>query len=224
MTTRESKVFPIDSAGTSVAISPDAHFVVAGSEDGVVRIWDVASGTLVSRVKGHSEWVCSVVFTPNGKRLVSSSADNTLKYWEFSVALSDTHQTIMGHSGIIRSVAISHDGQWIVSGSGWCGVQFWDRHGCSHLMLQGHHDDGTPLSLQVFWWSNIVMICAVKSVDLSPTGGYLATGSWDRRTRVCKSLPIRPVSHLSFILPIGPSLLVFVAHCRFGHTGRYSTV
>jgi len=143
-------VFPIDSAGTSVAISPDARFVAVGSEDGVMRIWDVATGTLVSRLKGHGERVCSLAFTPDGKGLLSCSEDETLKYWEFSVALSDTHQTVMSHSNTVNSVAISHDGQWIVSGSDHCGVQFWDRHGRSHLMLQGHHGYGTRLSLQVF--------------------------------------------------------------------------
>jgi len=165
MNTRESQVFPIDdgadvNAGvTSVAISPDDRFVAVGSLDTVVRIWDIATRTLVDCFRGHGDWVQSVAFTPDGKGLVSGSRDKTLKYWEFSAALSGAHETgrqfrkcildSTGHRGLVRSVAISHDGQWIVSGSGDCGVQFWDRHGRPHLTLQGHHDAGTRLSLQV---------------------------------------------------------------------------
>ena len=165
MTTRESKVFPIDGPDTergvaSVAISPDARFVAAGSVDKVVRIWDVATGTLVHYLRGHSDSVYSVAFMPDGKGLVSCSIDKTLKYWEFSAALSGPIETggqlsecmrdFTGHRDYVLSVAISHDGQWIVSGSKDCGVQFWDRHGRTHLMLQGHFNSGTQFSLRVF--------------------------------------------------------------------------
>jgi len=159
-------MFPIDydsgpDAGvTSVAISPDDRFVAAGSHGTVVRIWDVATRTLVHCLRGHTDSVFSVAFTPDGKGLVSCSKDKTLKYWEFSAALSGAHETggqfskclldFTGHRDTVLSVAISHDGQWIVSGSVDCGVQFWDRHGRTHLMLQGHHNRGTRLSLRVF--------------------------------------------------------------------------
>jgi len=160
MNTRESRVFPIaDHRGSveCVAVSLDDRFVV-GSSYGVVYTWDVETMALVDCLRGHDYWVNSVAFTPDGKRLVSCSADKTLKYWEFSTALSGTHepgrqfskcmQDFTGHRGYVMSVTISHDGQWIVSGSSDCGVQFWDRHGRTHLMLQGHHATGTPLPCQ----------------------------------------------------------------------------
>ena len=72
----------IDSGVTSVAISPDARLVAAGSLDTIVRIWDVATGQLVERLRGHKDSVYSVAFTPDGKGLVSGSLDKTLKYWD----------------------------------------------------------------------------------------------------------------------------------------------
>ena len=63
------------------------------------------------------------------------------------------------------SVAVSHDGLWVVSGSKDRGVQFWDaRTAIVQCTLQGHKN-------------------TVLSVDLSPTGNLLATGSgdWDAR-------------------------------------------
>ena len=151
MNTRESKVLPIDDdpnvdAGVmSVAISPDAGFVAAGSRDTIVRIWDVETGTLVDRLRGHGDSVYSVAFTPDGK---AGSLDKTLKYWELNTANANARKAnerfgkcvldFTGHKDYVLSVGISHDGQWVVSGSRDRGVQFWDKSGRAQLMLQGH--------------------------------------------------------------------------------------
>ena len=155
MTTLESKILPIDDdpnvdAGmTSVAISPDARFVAAGSLDTVVRLWDVSTGTLVNRLRGHGDAVYSVAFTPDGKGLVSGSLDKTLKYWELNTAINNADERFgkseldfTGHKDYVLSVAISHDGQWIVSGSKDRSVLFWDKNGRAQLMLQGHKNSG----------------------------------------------------------------------------------
>ena len=70
----------IDAGVTSVSISPDGRLVAAGSLDFTVHIWDVASGALVERLRGHKDSVYSVAFTTDGKGLVSGSLDKTLKY------------------------------------------------------------------------------------------------------------------------------------------------
>jgi glucose repression regulatory protein TUP1 len=77
-----------DAVVTSVAISPNGQLVAAGSLDTVVRIWDVATGSLVERLRGHRDSVYSVAFTPDGKGLVSGSLDKTLKYWDVSGLIS----------------------------------------------------------------------------------------------------------------------------------------
>lgn len=77
-----------DAGVTSVAISPNGHFVAAGSLDTVVRIWDVATGMLVERLRGHRDSVYSVAFTPDGKGLVSGSLDKTLKYWDVAALMA----------------------------------------------------------------------------------------------------------------------------------------
>jgi len=90
-----------DAGVTSVAISPDGQWVAAGSLDTVVRIWEVASGKLVERLRGHRDSVYSVAFTPNGRGLVSGSLDKTLKYWDVS-GLS-VGGTSSGASGSVKS-------------------------------------------------------------------------------------------------------------------------
>ena len=69
---------------TSVAISPNGQYIAAGSMDADVRMWDVSTGQLVERLRGHRHSVSSVAFTPDGKGLVSGSLDKTLKFWDLS--------------------------------------------------------------------------------------------------------------------------------------------
>jgi len=138
-------------------LSATCQFSSHGLLSGVVLILDIATGTLVDCLRGHAIMVCSIVFMPNGKGLVSCSQENAFNYWEFNAALSNTHETggqfsrrmqeFMGHRDIVVPAVILHDGQWIVSSLHDCTVQFWDRHGCMHLTLQGHHSYGTRLSL-----------------------------------------------------------------------------
>lgn len=78
----------IEDGVTTVAMSPDGHFVAAGSLDKSVRVWDTTTGTLVVRLEspdGHKDSVYSVAFAPNGQDLVSGSLDKTIKLWELNL-------------------------------------------------------------------------------------------------------------------------------------------
>ena len=161
----------IDAGVTSVCISPDGTLVAAGSLDTVVRIWDVATGKLIERLRGHRDSVYSVAFTPDGRGLVSGSLDKTLKYWDVRPILrareggaagagkngpgaggkgdsggekgSQCMMNFTGHKDYVLSVAVSHDGKWVVSGSKDRGVQFWDAQTAyAQCMLQGHKNSG----------------------------------------------------------------------------------
>ena len=80
------------------------------------------------------------------------------------------HELIRWLQDYVLSVAVSYDGQWVVSGSKDRTVQFWDaRSAAVQCTLQGHKN-------------------SVVSVNLSPTGGLLATGCGDWQARICKPL------------------------------------
>lgn len=60
--------------------------------DGLIRIWNIASGELVAKLRGHSDSVYAIKFTADGKSLVSGSLDCTVKYWDTTSLLPhDTH-------------------------------------------------------------------------------------------------------------------------------------
>jgi TIR domain/WD domain, G-beta repeat len=108
----------------SVAFSPDGRWVVSGSWDKTLNLWEVESGKLLRTFEGHGDEVLSVAFSPDGRKLVSASKDHTLKLWE--VASGKLLRTFEAGDEV-RSVAFSPDGHWIVSGSDGNGVNFGTR-------------------------------------------------------------------------------------------------
>ena len=67
-------------------------------------------------LEGHSGIINTVVFSPDGSRVVSSSDDETVRIWD--VQTGECQYILEGHSGRIRSVVFSPDGsRVVVSGS-----------------------------------------------------------------------------------------------------------
>ena len=67
----------------SVKFNPDGQYIAAGGADGMLRIWSVRLGQLVEKWTAHGGVVNSVVFTLDGKGLVSNG-ENSWKYWDIS--------------------------------------------------------------------------------------------------------------------------------------------
>ncbi|KAI6168460.1 WD40-repeat-containing domain protein [Pisolithus thermaeus] len=66
----------------SVTISPDSKFLVAGSEDNVIRIWDVESYAFIQSLVGHRGEVYALSFTADSRYLLSASGDRTVRLWD----------------------------------------------------------------------------------------------------------------------------------------------
>jgi WD40 repeat protein len=66
-------------------------------------------------LKGHTDWVHSVAFSPDGKRLASASGDQTVKVWD--IARGQEKLTLKGHTGTVISVVFSSDGKRLASAS-----------------------------------------------------------------------------------------------------------
>ncbi len=49
-----------------------------------MKLWDAATGQETLTLKGHINWILSLCCSPNGMRLASASADNTVKLRDVS--------------------------------------------------------------------------------------------------------------------------------------------
>lgn len=72
--------------------------------------------TPIRTFEGHSDYVNSVAYSPDGQKALSGSSDGTMKLWDISTG--QLIRTFIGHSGYISSVAYSPDGQRGLSGGG----------------------------------------------------------------------------------------------------------
>jgi WD40 repeat protein len=89
--------------------------------------------------EGHSQYVTSVSFSPDGASIVSGSLDNTVKVW--SVESGECVTTFEGHSDAVTSVSFSPDGASIVSGSWDKTVKVWSVESGECVFSGGHLDE-----------------------------------------------------------------------------------
>ena len=109
-----------DSSSTSVAFSPDGKLLVAvGTEESLgettIKVWNVDTGKEHQILKLHSEKyiVSHVLFSPNGKTLVSSVQDGKIRIWDTTTWKEK--QTFQ-HNNRVNCLAFSPDGKTLASG------------------------------------------------------------------------------------------------------------
>lgn len=67
---------------TCVAFFPDGLRAVSGSDDGTLRIWEVATGKEALSLRGHKSGVISLAVSPDGTKVLSGSYDRTVRLWD----------------------------------------------------------------------------------------------------------------------------------------------
>jgi WD40 repeat protein len=133
----------------AIAYSPDGKYLATGggvpTEDGEVKIFEAATGELVTDIKGgHSDTVFGVSFNPDGKLLATAAADKFVKVFE--VPSGKYVKSFEGHTQHVLDVGWTPDGKRLVSAGADNLVKVWDyEKGEKVRDIQGHQKQVTRL-------------------------------------------------------------------------------
>jgi WD40 repeat protein/serine/threonine protein kinase len=133
-------------------------------ETGFVRTLWLRETPLRAALKGHVQGITDIAFSPDGKRVLTGSFDNTPRVWDAETGHEKA--LLKGHAQGITSVAFSPDGMRVLTGSWDSTARVWDAEtGQEKAQFKGHTGH-------------------VNSVAFSPDGKRVLTGSSDTTARI----------------------------------------
>ncbi len=152
---------------TSVAFSPDSRTIYAGSYDGSVQTWDLASGKAGRALTGATGTVWTIDMSRDGKLLAAGGEDGVARVW--SLSGSEPPRALRGHSRNIWEVRFAPAGTHLATASFDNSARIWDlASGKPVQTLNGHTQ-------------------AIVGLDYRPDGRMLATSGDDSTIRLWRT-------------------------------------
>ncbi|OMJ13147.1 Transcription initiation factor TFIID subunit 5 [Smittium culicis] len=141
----------------SLDISSDNKFMISGSEDKTVRLWNLDTYSNLVSYRGHNYPVWDVTFSPINLYFASSSFDKTARLW--SCEHIYPLRIFAGHLSDVSCVKFHPNGNYLLTGSDDRTVRLWDvQRGKCVRLFTGHSGP-------------------ITSICISPNGKVAATAS-----------------------------------------------
>jgi WD40 repeat protein/transcriptional regulator with XRE-family HTH domain len=150
-----------------IAFSSDGRFLVSGSRDGTLRLWDMQDEQSIHVFEGHKHDVYGLAIDANNQLLVSAGKDQTVRLWDLQSGR--TLKTLRGHTGGIHSLSLSSDDQILASSGQNEMIQLWRLQSDGMLSFQPYKIFSSPTR----------QISALSTVSFSPDNQTLAINRHD---------------------------------------------
>ena len=143
-------------------ISNDGEFFVTGSTDGIVRLWETATGRIVYEMN-HGEGINALSFSPNGDWVASAGEDHLVCIW--SLQTGKLVRKLEGHQNEVMKVVVSPQGDRLVTASPDFTARIWQASTGELLHVLPHQGE-------------------VVDAVFSPDGRFVASGARDRTAKI----------------------------------------
>ncbi|MBF0518657.1 MAG: protein kinase [Nitrospirae bacterium] len=100
---------------TEMILSNDSRFLLSGSADGSIILWDINTGECSKTFEGHNGSVTSVSISQDSRLALSGGSDHTIKLWD--TATGKFVKSLHAHTQDVLSVTLSKDNSFVLSGS-----------------------------------------------------------------------------------------------------------
>ncbi|RLN06070.1 hypothetical protein BBJ28_00023390 [Nothophytophthora sp. Chile5] len=151
------------SAVESIVFDPAERKVVAGSQAGSIKVFDLEAGKVSRTLKGHMASTTGVDYHLYGDYVASGSRDTIVKVWDLRT--KSCMQTFKGHSSEVTAVSFTPDGRWLTSGDQDGVIKIWDL--TAGRLLREFPDHGG----------------AITSLEFNPEEFILVSAAADRTVR-----------------------------------------
>jgi WD40 repeat protein len=126
----------------AAAVSPDGRMVATGGRDGVVRLWEIASGKERRAMYGDTASVGAAAFSADGAVLATGSNNGFIRLWD--VASGQRLHSFDGHRGAVIAVAFAQRDSALITASVDGAALVWDLP----ALLEAGRSKGMQLSTQ----------------------------------------------------------------------------
>ena len=121
----------------AIAITSDNKYIISGSYDWTIRIWNLLEKRQETVLEGHTYGITSIAITSDSKYVISGSKDKTIRIWNLFEKRQET--VLEGHNDSITCIAITSDNTYIISGSSDKTIRIWNiLKKTQEAVLQGH--------------------------------------------------------------------------------------
>jgi len=101
-------------------------YIISGSRDRTIKIWQVNTGACVKTLQGHDNWVRQVLIHTSGRYIVSCGDDKTIRVWDLSKAGRNTFKIENAHKSFVSSIDWNKSLPMLASGAMDNTVQLWE--------------------------------------------------------------------------------------------------